>query len=231
MKNFVLGDVHGAFRALIQCFKLSGFNYNEDKLIVLGDVVDSWPDVFECVEELLKIKNLVYVLGNHDQWALDWATNGLLDYLWISQGGQATIKSYEDHGGMPESHLKLFRTAPYKYVDNNKLFVHGGIDLNVPFDKQDIDTLLWDRDLIMTARMKGHSRPDYKLTSFDEIYVGHTTTEIRFNTTKPVHFCEVFDIDTGAGWSGKLTIMDIDSKEYYQSDLVTELYPEVTGRN
>jgi len=35
----------------------------------------------------------------------------------------------------------------------------------------------------------------------------------------------VWDLDTGAGWSGKLTIMmDIDTKEYWQSELSKDLY-------
>jgi serine/threonine protein phosphatase 1 len=34
----------------------------------------------------------------------------------------------------------------------------------------------------------------------------------------------VWNIDTGAGWSGKLTIMNVDTKEYWQSDLISELY-------
>jgi len=33
-------------------------------------------------------------------------------------------------------------------------------------------------------------------------------------------------MDTGAGWSGKLTIMDIDTNEFWQSDVVKDLYPE-----
>ena len=56
-----------------------------------------------------------------------------------------------------------------------------------------------------------------------DIFVGHTTTEI-YNTLQPIHVCNVWNIDTGAGWSGKLTIMDIDTKEYWQSDLSKDLY-------
>jgi serine/threonine protein phosphatase 1 len=33
-------------------------------------------------------------------------------------------------------------------------------------------------------------------------------------------------MDTGAGHSGKLTIMDIDKKTFWQSDPLPELYPE-----
>ena len=38
MKTFVIGDIHGAYKALLQCFERSGFDYEKDHLIVLGDV-------------------------------------------------------------------------------------------------------------------------------------------------------------------------------------------------
>lgn len=41
----------------------------------------------------------------------------------------------------------------------------------------------------------------------------------------------VWNIDTGAGFKGKLTIMDADTKEFWQSDPVPELYPNEKGRN
>jgi len=230
MKQYVIGDIHGAYRAIIQCFERSGFDYEQDKLICLGDIVDGYPEVYESVEELLKVKTLIYILGNHDRWSLEWALHGVTPHIWTSQGGLNTIKSYEQHGGkMSESHITLFDTAALTYVENNKLFVHGGIDPNLPLGKQDINTLLWDRDLIRLAKMKGHNR-DYKLTSFDDIFVGHTTTQLYSNELKPLHYCEVWGLDTGAGWSGKLTIMDVDSKEYWQSDVVTDLYPDIKGR-
>jgi serine/threonine protein phosphatase 1 len=38
--------------------------------------------------------------------------------------------------------------------------------------------------------------------------------------------CNLIDLDTGAGWNGKLIIMDINSKQYWQSDSVLDLYPD-----
>jgi serine/threonine protein phosphatase 1 len=37
-------------------------------------------------------------------------------------------------------------------------------------------------------------------------------------------------MDTGAGWAGKLTIMDVQTKEYWQSDPVQSLYPDAVPR-
>jgi serine/threonine protein phosphatase 1 len=37
-------------------------------------------------------------------------------------------------------------------------------------------------------------------------------------------------MDTGAGWQGKLSMMNIDTKEIFQSDPVPDLYPKYRGR-
>ena len=62
-----------------------------------------------------------------------------------------------------------------------------------------------------------------QLGRYKDIFVGHTATELN-NTLQPIHACNVWNIDTGAGWSGKLTAMDVDSKECWQSDLTPDLY-------
>lgn len=46
----------------------------------------------------------------------------------------------------------------------------------------------------------------------------------------PVKALNVYNLDTGGGWEGKVTIMDVDTKGYWQSDLVKELYPNEKGR-
>ncbi|ULT39931.1 hypothetical protein KRR40_34415 [Niabella defluvii] len=43
---------------------------------------------------------------------------------------------------------------------------------------------------------------------------------------QPLNAFNIWNLDTGAGSSGRLTIMDVDTKEYWQSDPLNELYPE-----
>jgi serine/threonine protein phosphatase 1 len=95
-RTFILGDVHGAYRALIQVFERSGFDPLTDRLISLGDVADRNPDVAKCFDELLKIRDLVYILGNHDWWLMEWFLEAKSDPMWIFQGGNASIRSYLD---------------------------------------------------------------------------------------------------------------------------------------
>ena len=233
MKRFVIGDIHGNIKALKQCLSKSNFDYNQDKLIVLGDTCDGIPFVKDCFDELLKIKNLIHILGNHGDWTMEWYTNKspvkCPEDIWYNQGGKQTIKSYGGIlGEMPTEHLNILKNSPLYYIEDEKyLFVHGGIDPNQKnINIQTRDTLLWDRDLIEFAKGKHYQKPNYKYGGWERIYVGHTTTEY-YKSIEPLKFCNVQMLDTGAGWSGKLTIMDIDTNEFWQSDLVKDLYPNI----
>lgn len=42
MKAYAIGDIHGAYKALIQCFERSKSDYSKDRLIVMGDIVDGY---------------------------------------------------------------------------------------------------------------------------------------------------------------------------------------------
>lgn len=224
-RTLVIGDIHGSFGALIQVLKRSNFDYENDTLISLGDVCDGWPQVKECFSELLKIKNLIFIFSNHDAWALDWMLYGLAPDYWVNQGGKNTIVSYGHCNNVPQAHVHLIKNALKYYQIGDIVFVHGGIDPNQKdMTKQDLELLLWDRKLVASARKKHLTNPEYRYGGWKEIYVGHTTTGW-IGSDKPINLCNIWMLDTGAGWEGKLTIMDINTKEYWQSDLVEDFYP------
>lgn len=221
---YVVGDIHGAHKALKQCLERSEFNYQSDFLICLGDVCDGWPETRLCIDELLKIKNLTYILGNHDLWMLAWMKTKMAEHIWVTQGGAATIASYAD--GIPLSHIEFLENALPYFVIDNKLFVHAGIDPRRPLEQQDIHTFSWDRTLIQKAWEHFVQGTTTKLTSFDEVYIGHTPIPF----TQPIQSCEIWMMDTGAGWSGVLSIMNVITKKVFISDQVPLLYPEFEGR-
>lgn len=224
MPTFAIGDIHGAYKALLQCLERSGFDYGKDRLIVLGDIVDGWPETPQCIEELLKIKNLVVVMGNHDKWAYDWFKFGLEPDIWTSQGGKATIDAYREHPDLLEKHRDFFKKAPYYFIDEERrVYVHGGFYRFMPIEEQSPEVLMWDRDLAIDA-MRG---PVF-IKEYREVFLGHTTTERV--SLEPVISGNVILLDQGGGWSGKLSIMNVETKEFWQSDLTPRLYPGVRGR-
>lgn len=240
MRTLCVGDIHGSHKALLQCLERSEFNKEEDTLIQLGDVADGRSQVPECVEELLSIKNLISIRGNHDKWCQDWMETGMKPNLWINQGGQATFDAYLRTGTSYE-HLKSFFSKQHNYyVDSdNRAFVHGGYHSPKGLGHEQYQAnYYWDRKLWMIAmsgeatRRGGDSKTaelPRRLRAHKEVFIGHTTTGMWGKDT-PMNACNVWNLDTGGGFEGKLTIMDVDTKEYWQSDTVKDLYPEENGR-
>jgi len=273
MATYVIGDIHGAAKALKQVLERSNFDYENDTLIQLGDVADGWSEVYECVEELLKIKNLISIKGNHDDWFFQWMIKGLHPTNWL-QGGYGTLQSYVNnvdrnvnirqrmgaytsdltYFDIPDTH-KDFWTKQHLYYkdDKNRVFVHGGYTSIHGIGNDESASYYWDRSLWYTALAAGSTnksldnRLPITLRNHEEIYIGHTSTvnwdyknhgvlkapkgEVRGKPiTTPIHACNVWNLDTGAGFRGKLTIMNIDTKEFWQSDFVNELYPDEKGR-
>lgn len=86
----------------------------------------------------------------------------------------------------------------------------------------------------------------YRFEKHKEVYIGHTSTtnwiakehlpEKKYGQVSgtpisvPMNRCNVWNMDTGCGWNGRLSIMDIDTKEVWQSDFVKTLYPNEKGR-
>ena len=234
MKRFAVGDIHGNPTTLQQCFSRSGFNKKEDLLIVLGDVVDGWAGTPEVIEELMTIKNLVLITGNHDLFLLDYYKTGIAEHTWTSQGGHATLDGYKDDLELLEKHVKFLKKGSRCYELDNMLFVHGG----VPHIKKDlwehsVEDLSWDRSLYIeacqrTRNAKRRKKEPLPFGEWDTIFIGHTSTTMHLISgfkgfgLKPVFVCNIINLDTGGGYEGKLTIMDIDTKKYWQSDLAKD---------
>lgn len=244
MKTYVIGDIHGGAKALEQVLERCGFDNKKDRLIPVGDICDGWSETPECVDILLDINNLISIRGNHDVWCHDWFDRGLTPIIWTQQGGQATIDAYVRTGKITDlSHKDFWENQIDYFIDeDNRLYTHGGWDY-----RSNIDFLVggmypvnagtiarechWDRSLLggaASASQGGRFNDNvFNATKpYRDVFVGHTATR----DYKPIQLCNVWNLDSGGGWSGKLTIMDVDTKEYWQSDFVKELYPLEKGR-
>lgn len=222
-RTFVLGDIHGAYRALLQCLERSNFDSASDTLIFLGDVCDGWSETKQCVDKLMQIPNLIHLLGNHDFWFHNWLSYGEAEDIWLNQGGRATVESYKD--GVPKEHITFMSAAKLYHEVDNRLFVHAGVPPGKRANECSQHQLIWDRTLPSIALTMG-DKPDVRITLYDEVFIGHTP----ITAQRPVRCGEVWLMDTGAGWSGMLSMMDIHTKECFISDPVPGLYLGVQGR-
>ena len=64
-RDFILGDLHGQYRALWSLLRTIEFAPKRDRLISVGDLIDRGPDSSRCLR-LLNRSWFYSVLGNHD---------------------------------------------------------------------------------------------------------------------------------------------------------------------
>lgn len=242
-KTFVIGDIHGNYLGLEQALERSGFIPEEDLLISLGDLVDGGLQSYEVIELLSSLPNIILIKGNHDVWFVEYLDKGYHPIQW-TQGGHTTAISYinnmeqlsDDYltsdvnkimryvlDQISQKHKDFLRSAlPYYKDKNNNLFIHGGFDRMELLEDQEEFTFYWNRDLWKQALSAGITKLKF-VEAFNDIFIGHTTTLFQ-GKDEPMYKGGIYNLDTGAGSSGKVTVMDIETKDYWQSDKVADLY-------
>jgi serine/threonine protein phosphatase 1 len=241
MKTFVVGDIHGALKALEQVLERAEVS-TFDTLIFLGDYVDGWsesPQVISYFIELMKTHNCIFMRGNHDELVLHWLQNNHDNPMWYNHGGESTVKAYASMSeDIKNKHIDFFLNLKNFHIDDkNRLFVHAGFTNLKGVTAEHFPRLLyWDRTLWEMALCLDNSitKDSFlyprRLSLYNEIYIGHTPVT-QINSTIPVNKANIWNVDTGAAFYGPLTIMNIDTKEFWQSDPVHTLYPREKGRN
>lgn len=237
-RHLVVGDIHGNLKALEQVLERSNFNPHNDIIIFVGDYVDGHPQSAEVVERIIQIpeESRVCLLGNHDAWCKAWILDGYKEWQWVHQGGQATIESYLQNVEYLVSvrHKEFFKSLRlfYELELNGKFygFVHGGWLSREGLGLDNAEAYTWDRKLWEHSVSKGTSPyTENRIAKYDRVFLGHTATNYDFpvaSQNPPVARLDnqIINVDQGAGWSGWLTICDIETLECWQSDNAIELY-------
>jgi serine/threonine protein phosphatase 1 len=239
-RTLVIGDIHGGLRALKQLFDRAAVTVS-DQLIFLGDYVDSWSESPQTLDFLITLSdthNCIFIRGNHDELLLQWLL-GKENALWHQHGGLSTMSSYTGlSSDVKAKHIIFLESLQDYFLDDQKrLFVHAGFtNLHGVAHEYYPRLLYWDRTLWETAvaldRTLQPNDIDYpkRLQQYNEIYIGHTPVT-KIGKTVPIQRGNVWNIDTGAGFAGKISLIDVNTKQYWQSDDLPSLYPGEKGRN
>lgn len=154
----------------------------------------------------------------------------------------------------------LDRNSKLYHIDSeNRVFVHAGFD-TFTIEEEDKHSLYWTREMWKNA-MESDQAPfrTGHFYKYNEIFIGHTPTtnfsytesdleqpldivaidedtkepiyELTKHCSTPMKRCNVWNIDTGAAFAGRVTVMDVDTKEFWQSDNLNYLYSCEMGRN
>lgn len=243
MRTFYTTDTHGELDRLLDCFVQANFDYENDTLIHGGDCVDRGPNSWGVIEELLKIKKLISLRGNHDQWMLDALIMGhhpapkyfqetAYSYRLNRNEYPETANTHPDaHCPVPRDHRKFLENQRNYYVDDqNRLFVHAGFDPMQKIEDQDGPELYWNRTLAKKAMTIGPNDKLNDINDFKQVFIGHTQTinwnrgeELTVNSiwtgrkkpiTTPIYKGQIVLCDTGGVYGGKISLLDITTDEH-----------------
>jgi len=213
-KIFAIGDIHGCLEKLEELMSGIDIDSRNDTLVFIGDYIDRGRFSKEVVDYILqlqsKYKNLVCLLGNHERMFLNYL-EGVDEDMYLVNGGINTLHSYEiflyddiekRKSKVPADHQTFFKSLLPYYEEGIYIFVHAGLNPDVPLAEQGMYDLLWVRyEFIESEKDIG------KIVVFGHTPVGE----------KPLIRKNKIGIDTGAVYGGKLTCVELPDVKIYQA--------------
>jgi len=155
LRTFVIGDIHGCAATLRRLVDETLRPSPNDRICLLGDLIDRGPDskgvldfIFELRERGLSVSS---VRGNHEEMYLQ-AGNGDNDLsLWTSNGGQATLESFQADGpgDIPHRYRAFLASLPLYILLDDFVIVHAGLNFDTPNPFDDTGAMLWTRSPVV----------------------------------------------------------------------------------
>jgi serine/threonine protein phosphatase 1 len=164
-RTFAIGDVHGCARTLRHLVTQVILLAPGDSLYLLGDLIDRGPDSKGVLDFIFQLDaagfNVTSVRGNHEEMCLRAPYNQSAMDMWASNGGLATLASFQADGpgDIPHHYMHLLHSLPFYVLLDDFVIVHAGLnfELTAPFDPfDDTGAMLWTRsDMVDRQRIGG----------------------------------------------------------------------------
>lgn len=210
-RTIAIGDIHGhaaALAALVAAIQPQP----DDTLVFLGDYVDRGPDSRGVLSQLIELSQrltVVALMGNHEETMLAARKRPSNLDFWLSPacGGLATLESYgpaQDFSLIPAQHFRFLEGLRRYHETDTHFFIHANYAPNWRLEQHDSRTALW-LDL--------NNCPGPHYTGKTAI-VGHTPQADGLILDLGYLKC----IDTGCGFGGLLTALDVASGRTWQAD-------------
>jgi serine/threonine protein phosphatase 1 len=211
-KIFAIGDIHGCLIKLKELISKIDIDYKKDTLVFIGDYIDRGELGKEIIDYVLSLKsnykNVVYLLGNHEQMLMRFL-EGVDEDIYLRNGGESTLRSYdillsdnieERKRKIPPAHRRFYESLLPYYETEDYIFVHAGLRPGLSMKEQTLDDLLWIRYDFIEAE-----------DVFDKIVIfGHTPL------MSPLIDKDKIGVDTGAVYGGSLTCVELPEIKIYQ---------------
>ena len=150
--TYVIPDLHGRFDllrdALAKIAEHAAGSFGT--IVALGDYVDKGPDSRQIIERLrpgaLEGWGFVPLKGNHDAMMVEALRYPAKMESWIEKGGDTALQSYGgDAAAVPQADIAWLDGLQLMHVDAHRVYVHAGVDPDLPLDRQPEQVLLWKR--------------------------------------------------------------------------------------
>lgn len=209
-KLWTVGDIHGCHTLLMNTLNQKGFDFENDFLVAVGDLVDRGPQNLECIE-LLSQPWFTSIRGNHEDLCIGGLQDDIYKNCHLSNGGEWF---YELNKITMRDIANKFSQLPVvlevNYRGKKYGFVHGHIEENNwnDFKESFHKPIIGYRDPLHHA-MWGRDRLDPDATQYthvsgvDAVFMGHSVV----NQVCKRDNC--YYIDVGSCFYGRLAVLDL----------------------
>jgi len=197
-KDFVMGDLHGCFDKFEEKLEEVEFDFNNDRLFSVGDLIDRGPNSLECLK-LIENPWFFPVIGNHEDMMLRAVLKGQAKALWIMNGGDWSLT--EKYGTLKTLCDKMLAEVPLTLTISTAKgdvgITHAQVSSDMFLEVTE-QVILWSRENIENGI-------EVKMLDVAKTYHGHTPV------AAPVVLGDNEYIDTGACFPdlGVLTVKEL----------------------
>ncbi|MBF0199223.1 MAG: fructose-bisphosphatase class III [Planctomycetes bacterium] len=192
------------------------YNEGEDRLFLVGDVINRGPDSHKVLDYLIKHPQIKSVMGNHEYHFLQgfkgakWKKHSSFNYL-LQQLSGSKWSLYEDY----------LKSLPYYMEDNKWFLVHAGLNRGEHPSKTDPEFLMKTRIVVTTKGLY----PWFDLYKGEKMVVfGHWARRGLVKSGL------VRGLDTGCVYGGKLTALILPDDKFVSVDAHQQWYDPIKKR-
>lgn len=214
-KKIIIGDIHGQLGMLAALLEYHG---PDNHYIFLGDYVDRGSGVRAVLDTILQLPHKTTLLGNHEEllikilkgpdkikgYTRDRQEYEMNSWLAPVNGGLKTLQSFglnrdSNWGDLDLKYQNFFESLVLYHEDDEAVYVHAGLDPDLPMSKQKSDRLLWVRESWI-----------FKLRPYNgkKVFFGHTISKYFpgfCNSQGIIYHNNCIGLDTGAYQTGILS--------------------------
>lgn len=191
--DYFVGDLHGCLSQFYDKLAKVDFNFDNDRVFCVGDLIDRGPDSEKCLR-LIEKDWFFSIKGNHE----DMMLGGQPYHIWMNNGGD-WINSVED----TDSLKKLATSLPLTMEISTEWGRVGVVHADAIGTWNDLDEGSFYEPALIWGRCRIRSNNTTIVKGIDLVVVGHTPVK------KVVKLGNVVYIDTGAVYDeGFLTLIN-----------------------